>query len=458
MTSVYFLSAGLSSKVEYWPLANFRPASCYFLKDFSMHFRDFGLEPRLVENIGSLGYLTPTPIQLKAIPETLKGGDVVGLAETGSGKTAAFVLPILQSLLRSERSSSPRALVLAPTRELVDQIYQSFRELGRKTGLSGVTLYGGAPIGPQLRALSRGVDVVVACPGRLLDHLERKSVNFSQLQVLVLDEADHMFDMGFLPTVRRIKKHLPVKRQTLLFTATMPDEVRRITTELVSKPITVQVGSSGLSKTVSHSMYSVSDSCKNGLLIELMKGRSEGSTIVFTRTKRRAKKLSEVLLGVGASVTALQGNLSQTRRRDAIDGFRSGKYQILVATDIAARGIDVSQVTRVVNYDMPDTVEAYTHRTGRTGRALRSGNAVSFISPGDNSILHRIQRDLRLKITQCVLPEGVQSSSTSLAHSEQRAPRRSSYDKPRKAFGRAGQRRSRAFGQQELTSMPFSGS
>ncbi|MCB0331136.1 MAG: DEAD/DEAH box helicase, partial [Bdellovibrionales bacterium] len=362
-----------------------------------MSFTPFGLNPKLLDNVSALSYREPTPIQMQAIPTVMAGKDVIGLAQTGTGKTAAFLLPIIHSLLESKNSRAPRALVIAPTRELVAQIFDSFKDLSKGTTLRAVMIIGGASMNAQLRALKKGVDVVIACPGRLLDHLERKTIDCSGLQTVVLDEADHMFDMGFLPVIRKIKKYFPKQRQTLLFTATMPEEVSHLTSELVTDPITVRVGKeTGLAVTVSHSMYSVGDNQKKPLLLSVLSGLDKGSAIVFTRTKRRAKGIGEFLKESGVKAISLQGNLSQNRRRDAIEGFRSGKYRVLVATDIAARGIDVSSVSCVLNFDMPDTVEAYTHRTGRTGRAERLGDALSFTTHLDRQIVRRIQSELKL--------------------------------------------------------------
>jgi ATP-dependent RNA helicase RhlE len=379
-----------------------------------MTFKAFGLNDTLVQNTEELGFTEPTPIQTQAIPVVMQGGDVIGLAQTGTGKTAAFVLPIIHRLLRSEesqkaRSRAPRALIIAPTRELAEQIFQACKELGKGSELSGVTMYGGTAMRPQLRALERGVDVVIGCPGRILDHLERGSFDASALEVVVLDEADHMFDMGFFPVIRRIKEFLPQERQTLLFTATMPKEIRTLADELVTEAQTVKVGRTGLSNTISHNMYAVSDGRKRSLLLEVVKNISEGSAIIFTRTKRRAKAIDELMSTTGVATTSLQGNLSQSKRQKAIDGFRSGKYKVLVATDIAARGIDVSQVSHVINFDMPDTVEAYTHRTGRTGRATRLGDAVSFITSGDRHILRKIENQLQVKLKEVPMPGNLPS-------------------------------------------------
>ncbi len=391
-----------------------------------MSFTNFDLNVKLTKSVAALGYQQPTPIQSEAIPVVLEGRDVIGLAQTGTGKTAAFLLPVLHKILSSETRGVPQALVIAPTRELVDQIFQSAKDLSKYTDIKMMTMFGGAPMPAQLRHLKRGVDIIIACPGRLLDHIQRKTLDPSTLHTLILDEADHMFDMGFLPVIREINSHLPTERQTLLFTATMPKEIRRFTEELTSNPLTIRVGrDSGLAKTVSHNMYSVGDGQKKGLLLEVVNKIGKGSAIVFTRTKRRAKGLDEFLKASGAEVTSLQGNLSQSKRRDAIDGFRTGKYKVLVATDIAARGIDVSRVSHVVNFDMPDTVEAYTHRTGRTGRADSLGDAVSFATATDRQIIGRIKAQLSLTFTELPMPGGLPKAPSSQKRpDEQKGPRR----------------------------------
>ena len=391
-----------------------------------MSFTTLALHSTLARNLHSLGFSEPTPIQDKAIPVVMSGSDIIGLAQTGSGKTAAFLLPLIHSLLNSNITEHPRALVIAPTRELADQIYQAFKELGKNSGLRAMTLYGGTAMSPQLRSLKSGVDLVIACPGRLLDHLARKSFNPAHLRIVVLDEADHMFDMGFLPTIRKIKTFLPKQRQTLLFTATMPKEIQHLAKELVSNPKTIRVGTSGLSTTVAHNMFAVTDAQKNGLLLKVVEDLGSGSAIVFTRTKRRAKKLGEMLQEAGKSAVSLQGNLSQNKRRNAIDGFRNGQYRVLVATDIAARGIDVSQVSHVVNFDMPNTVEAYTHRTGRTGRANRLGDALSFTTDVDRQILRKIQTQLKLDIGELPIPKNLPKVAAARSSSPRTAREQSS--------------------------------
>ncbi len=366
-------------------------------------FKQFELDPRIEAGVQALGYTVPTPIQLQAIPPILQGRDAMGLAQTGTGKTAAFVLPILQRLLNGPRDRV-RALILAPTRELAEQIHEVIGALGKQTGLRSVTIYGGVSSHMQVAKLRRGVDIVVACPGRLLDHISESSIVLSGVEVLVLDEADRMFDMGFLPDVRRILRHLPTERQTLLFSATMPPDIRRLAQDILHDPVTVQVGQSKPVDTVSHALYPVATHLKTALLMELLYRTDTESVLVFTRTKHRAKRLAEQLDKAGYSVTSLQGNLSQNRRQAALEGFRDGKYQIMVATDIAARGIDVTQISHVINYDIPDTADAYTHRIGRTGRAAKTGDALSLVTDDDADIVRSIERVLGTKIERRTVP------------------------------------------------------
>ncbi len=362
-----------------------------------MTFKSFNLDPRIEAGVQALGYKVPTPIQLEAIPPVMQGRDVMGLAQTGTGKTAAFVLPILQRLLEGPRGHV-RALILAPTRELAEQIHDAIGSLARQTGLRSMTIYGGVGVHPQVTVLRRGVEIVVACPGRLLDHISQRTITLSGVEVLVLDEADRMFDMGFLPDIRRILKHLPTQRQTLLFSATMPPDIRRLAQDILSNPVNVQVGHSAPIGTVSHALYPVAQHLKTPLLMELLKHTDTESVLIFTRTKHRAKRVGEQLDKAGYSVASLQGNLSQNRRQAALDGFRDGTYQILVATDIAARGIDVTLISHVINYDMPDTADAYTHRIGRTGRAAKTGDAFTLVTNEDTDMVRAIERVLNAKV------------------------------------------------------------
>ena len=358
-----------------------------------MNFNEFNLHPHIEAGITACGYQTPTPIQEQAIPAALAGRDLMGLAQTGTGKTAAFILPLLQHLMAGERGKI-RALIIAPTRELAEQIHADIGKLGKNTGLRSVSVYGGVSKQGQLKAFREGVEIVVACPGRLLDHLGERAVNLSKVSHLVLDEADHMFDMGFLPTIRQILKQLPAKRQTLLFSATMPPEVRRLAEEVLHKPQTVQIAQIAPTATVSHVLFPVEQQHKAAALKAIMQDTEMAAALIFTRTKHKARNLARQLSSAGYSATSLQGNLSQQQRRLAMNGFKDGKFKIMVATDIAARGIDVSAISHVINYDVPDSVEAYIHRTGRTGRAAKTGTAFTLASQEDRPMISRIEQSL----------------------------------------------------------------
>jgi ATP-dependent RNA helicase RhlE len=367
-----------------------------------MEFHTFNFHPLVLAGVKSAGYVTPTPIQAEAIPQVLQGRDLMGLAQTGTGKTAAFVLPVLERLIKGPRGRV-RALVVAPTRELAEQIHIEIGRLGRQTNLRSATIYGGVAINPQIQKLRGGAEIVVACPGRLLDHINQKTINLSHLEVLVLDEADRMFDMGFLPDVRKIIRHIPQKRQTLLFSATMPEDIRRLAHDVLHAPVTVQVSPSAPASTVAHALYPVGQHLKTALLLELLRGTDTESVLIFTRTKHRARRVGQQLEKAGYHAASLQGNLSQNRRQEALDGFRNGSYRILVATDIAARGIDVSSISHVINYDMPDTTDAYTHRIGRTGRAAKTGDAFTFITPEDEPLVRSIERVLGQRVERRIL-------------------------------------------------------
>ncbi len=368
-----------------------------------MNFEQFSFDPRIRAGIKAAGYTTPTPIQQQALPAVLKGHDVLGVAQTGTGKTAAFILPILQRLTQGPLGQV-RALILAPTRELAEQIHEATAVLGRRMRMRSVTVYGGVSRNRQVEALRRGADIVVACPGRLLDLAGDRSIDLSHVEVLVLDEADRMCDMGFLPDIRRILKLVPARRQTLFFSATMPREIRDLAGSILKNPVTVQVGVIAPAKTVSHALYPVSQDLKKQLLLATLEQTAKGRVLIFTRTKYRARNLARDLEKHRYRVSALQGNMSQSRRQQAIDGFRDGRYDILVATDIASRGIDVSEISHVINFDMPDTVDAYTHRIGRTGRAHKTGAAFTFMAQGDESLVREIEKVLGKRIERRRLP------------------------------------------------------
>lgn len=367
-------------------------------------FEQFSLDARIQAGIKGVGFTTPTPIQQQAIPVVLEGLDVLGLAQTGTGKTAAFTLPILQRLTKGPLRRV-RALVVAPTRELAEQIYQTALSLSKKTRVRSVAVYGGVGKAPQIQAMQRGVEIVVACPGRLLDLVNEGHIDLSQVEVLVLDEADRMCDMGFLPDIRRILKHLPSERQTLFFSATMPEDIRQLARDILKDPVTVQIGMIAPAKTVSHALYPITQTLKKKLLFALLEQTATGRVLIFTRTKYRARSLARDLEKRRYRAAALQGNMSQNQRQNAMNGFRSGKYDMMVATDIAARGIDVSEITHVINFDMPDTVDAYTHRIGRTGRADQNGEAVTFATPEDRAMIREIEKLLEMSIERRVLPD-----------------------------------------------------
>ncbi len=356
-----------------------------------MDFSSFKLHPKIAAGVEALGYATPTPIQIQAIPPVLDGKDVMGLAQTGTGKTAAFVLPILERLLPGPRGRV-RSLIITPTRELAEQIHTSIEALGRNTHLRSCAIYGGVPVNAQIRKLRAGADIVVACPGRLLDHLNQKTIDLARLEVLVVDEADRMFDMGFLPDVRRIIKAVPVKRQTMLFSATFPPEVEQLAAQSLRDPQRISMGLSRPAHTVTHALYPVPAHLKSALLLKLLKQTATESVLVFTRTKHRAEKVARQIAHAGFRVTSLHSNRTQGQREQALRGFKSGHFQIMVATDIAARGLDVESISHVINYDMPDTADAYIHRIGRTGRAQRSGDAFTLITPEDNDMVRTLER------------------------------------------------------------------
>lgn len=364
-----------------------------------MNFNSFNLHERILANVQTLGFQTPTPIQQKTIPSIIENRDVMGLAQTGTGKTAAFVLPILNRLMSGDRGYV-RALIIAPTRELAEQIHKSIIELGKGCKLRSITIYGGTHMGRQIQGLRHGAEIVVACPGRLLDHVERRTIDLKNLEVLVLDEADQMFDMGFLPSIRQILKIVPENRQTLLFSATMPNAIRELAHDILTDPVKVQIGHSAPATTVKQAIFPVPQHLKTPLLLKILETTDKKSVLIFTRTKHKAKQVADQLNHAGYHATSLQGNLSQNMRKRALDGFRNGKLQILVATDIASRGIDISSISHVINYDMPDTVEAYTHRIGRTGRAAKTGDAYSLLARDEMSRLRSIERVLGKKLEQ----------------------------------------------------------
>src|SRR5262245_15085082 len=370
-----------------------------------MSFTSFNLHPDLLRGLDALGFTVPTPSQKEAIPPAQQGRDVLACAMTGSGKTAAFLLPILQRLI-GRPGGVTRVLILAPTRELAAQIDEHRRQLARFTRIGGTAIFGGVAMGPQETALRRGVDVVVATPGRLLDHLQYRYARLDGVEVIVLDEADRMLDMGFLPDIRRIMKSLPVaRRQTFLFSATLPPAIVTLSRELLHDPATIDVERAPAPAVgITHTAYPVAPELKLSLLVELLRQPGVRSMLVFTRTKHRANRLADGLARRGVSVERIHGNRSQAQRTKALASFKAGEVRVLVATDIAARGIDVTGLSHVVNFDVPPAPEDYVHRVGRTARAEAVGDAVTLVSPAEEADLRSIERAVGTRIPRVTLP------------------------------------------------------
>jgi ATP-dependent RNA helicase RhlE len=370
-----------------------------------MPFSSFGLHPDLLRGIKELGFTRPTPIQNDAMPPAIAGRDVLAAAATGSGKTAAFLLPILHRLIGKKRGTT-RALILTPTRELAAQIDEHLRDLAVHTPLSGAAIYGGVGMGPQEHAFRSGVDVLVATPGRLLDHFKQPYAKLDGLEILVLDEADRMLDMGFLPDIRRVLRHVPVKRQTLFFSATLPAPIVELSQEMLKKPAMISIERKAEPAIgIAQSVFPVSDDLKLALLDTLLTRGEIRSAIVFTRTKHRANRVYEQLEGRRVGVARIHGNRSQVQRTDALAGFKSGKYRILVATDIAARGIDVEALSHVVNFDVPHLPDDYIHRVGRTARAEMTGDAITFVSPEEENDLRAIEKAIAKRLPRVTVPD-----------------------------------------------------
>ncbi|HXD23916.1 MAG TPA: DEAD/DEAH box helicase [Gemmatimonadaceae bacterium] len=370
-----------------------------------MSFSSLPLDPSLHKALKELGYTRPTPIQADAIPPALEGRDVLACAMTGSGKTAAFVLPILQKLLDRPRGAT-RALVLTPTRELAAQVLASVNDLAVHTPLTGAAVFGGVGMGPQEHAFRSGVDIIVATPGRLLDHFRLPYAKLASLEYLVLDEADRMLDMGFLPDIRRVIKHLPAKRQTLFFSATMPPPIAALTREMLRDPVTLNVEREAKPAVgITQAAYPVGQDLKSALLLALLSRGDMKEALVFTRTKHRANRIAEYLVRHGVKAERIHGNRSQAARTAALAGFKDGTYRVLVATDIAARGIDVEALGHVVNLDVPAAPEDYIHRVGRTARAELTGDAFTFVAPDEESDLRNIERAIGRRLPRVTVPD-----------------------------------------------------
>ncbi|HEX8173310.1 MAG TPA: DEAD/DEAH box helicase [Thermoanaerobaculia bacterium] len=370
-----------------------------------MPFSTFGLHPDLLRGVKELGFTRPTPIQLDAIPPAMAGRDVLAAAATGSGKTAAFLLPILHRLMDKKRGTT-RALIVTPTRELAAQIDEHLRDLAIHTPLSGASVFGGVGMGPQEHAFRSGVDVIVATPGRLLDHFQHHYAKLDGLEILVLDEADRMLDMGFLPDIRRVLKHLPAKRQTLFFSATLPPPIVELSREMLKNPAMISVERKAAPAVgITQSVFPVPQELKLALLQTLIDRGEIQNAIVFTRTKHRANRVFEQLAKRNVPAARIHGNRSQLQRTEALAGFKSGKYRILVATDIAARGIDVEALSHVVNFDVPNVPEDYIHRVGRTARAEMTGDAITFVAPDEENDLRAIERAIAKRLPRVTVPD-----------------------------------------------------
>jgi ATP-dependent RNA helicase RhlE len=387
-----------------------------------MSFESLGLMPELLRAVADQGYTEPTPIQLKAIPPVLARHDMMGCAQTGTGKTAGFALPILQ-LLAPQQSSSPsparhpiRALILTPTRELAAQVEENVRAYSKYLALRSTVVFGGVDIAPQIKALREGVEILVATPGRLLDHVQQKTVNLTRVEILVLDEADRMLDMGFMPDIKRILALLPAQRQSLLFSATFSEEIKRLANQMLRTPVSIEVARRNApADLVTHRMYEVDAERKGLLLAHLIKSRDMHQVLVFVRTKRDANKLMRDLVRDGVAATAIHSDRTQGERMQALEEFKNGTMNVMVATDIAARGLDIEQLPFVINYELPYAAEDYIHRIGRTGRAGSPGEAISLVCSDERRMLDDIERELKRPLERLPMPE--------LAGARARAPR-----------------------------------
>jgi ATP-dependent RNA helicase RhlE len=376
-----------------------------------MSFADLGLIPELLRAVAETGYTTPTPIQQQAIPVVLAGNDMMGGAQTGTGKTAGFTLPLLQRLARhASTSTSParhpvRALILAPTRELAMQVFESVKTYSKYVPLRSTCIYGGVDMKPQIQDLRNGVEIVVATPGRLLDHVQQKTIQLGQVEMLVLDEADRMLDMGFIPDIRRILELLPAARQSLLFSATFSDEIKKLADQMLKEPQLIEVARRNMvSETITHRVHPVSAGLKRNLLAHILRHEPDTQALVFVATKIECGRLAHFLERHGIAADAIHGDKGQAQRTDTLEAFKSGKLRVLVATDVAARGLDIDDLPSVINFELPHTAEDYVHRIGRTGRAGRKGHAVSLVSTEEKHLLAEIQKLIKLEIPQEVVP------------------------------------------------------
>ena len=368
-----------------------------------LNFHSLGLDAPILKVLDQLQFHTPTPIQAQAIPDGLKGEDIIGVAQTGTGKTMAFGLPIIQRLIRH----GGRGLILLPTRELAMQVEEALQKIGRSFGLRTAMIIGGAPINGQIKDLRKNPHVIIGTPGRIIDHIEKRTIKLDDVKVLVLDEADRMLDMGFAPQIRKILHVIPTERQTMLFSATMPSDIVKIATQHMKRPTHVEVARQGsTAERVDQEIYIVAKNQKKDLLTAILR-QYEGTVLVFSRTKYGAKKICKDVNRMNIKAAEIHSNRSLSQRKEALEGFKKGKYRVLIATDIAARGIDVQGIALVLNYDVPEYAEDYVHRIGRTGRAGMAGHAITFVMPSQNDKLRKIERLIELKLTQTKLPEGM---------------------------------------------------
>ncbi|MCB0173382.1 MAG: DEAD/DEAH box helicase [Anaerolineae bacterium] len=371
-----------------------------------MQFSQLNLNPALLKAVEKMGFEETTPIQAQAVPPALAGSDIIGCAQTGTGKTAAFLLPTLHQILGDPRKmKNPRAVILAPTRELVIQVTGEARKLAGGTSLRIASIYGGAKMRPQIDKLRRGTDIIIATPGRLQDHMRRRNVNFKDLKILILDEADRMLDMGFLPDIKQIVSRMPRQRQTMLFSATMSPQVLNLTRQFQQNPEIIEIDIATPPETIRQTLYPVPKHLKTELLLALLEQMDVHSMLVFTATKQEADIVTRKLIEAKISVACIHGDFQQRQRISALEGFRAGKHQVLVATNIAARGLDVEGISHVINYDVPDNPENYVHRIGRTARAEAEGDAITLVTPDDEAMIYRIEYVLGYKIERKTLPD-----------------------------------------------------
>ncbi len=395
-------------------------------------FDRLGIAPKILEVLDRLKFIEPTPIQSKAIPVAIEGTDVIGVAQTGTGKTLAFVIPVVQNLSRN----TGKCVILVPTRELAFQVNETFQKIAPKFGLKTIVVIGGVPINTQLKVLKKNPRIIIATPGRMLDHLNQKTIRLNDTGIMILDEADRMLDMGFKPDIERIIKHIPKKRQTMLFSATIPKEVIDMGTQHMKLPVHIEVAPSGTAaENITQELFIVKKQAKNKLLEKIL-GQNKGSVLLFSRTKRGAGRIKRIIKDMGYKVAEIHSDRTLKQRREALEGFKIGKYKVLVATDIAARGIDIIGIGTVINYDLPDDTENYVHRIGRTGRAGHEGRAISFATPEQGKEIRSIEALIKSALPICEHPEVVSEKFQARAKSQSKSKGRSTFSKKKRNFSR----------------------